>query len=63
MSNNVTINMNWGGSHFDSPNWIKNKKPAINPMNKNDNNCLQYAATVALNHDKNEKNSEKNIET
>ena len=55
--------MNWGGSHFDSPNWIKNKKPAINPMNKNDNNCLQYAATVALNHDKNEKNSEKNIET
>ena len=29
--------------------WLKNKKATINPKN-NDNNCFQYALTVALNH-------------
>ena len=36
--------------HIDSPDWIKNKKATKNPVNKNDNKCLQYAATLALNH-------------
>ena len=51
--------MNWDGSYLDSPNKIKNKKPTINHINENDNSCFQYAATVAVNHDKNGKNSEK----
>ena len=36
------------GSYIDSPDWIKNKKAAINPLNKNDNKCFQYAVIVAL---------------
>ena len=42
-------NPNCGGSYIDSPNWIKNKKAAINPINKKDNKCFQYVVTVALN--------------
>ena len=38
-----------GGSHIDSPKWLKNKKAAINPKN-NDENCFQYALIVALNY-------------
>ena len=43
------INLNCGGSYIDSPDWIKNKKATINPINKKDNKCFQYAVTVALN--------------
>ena len=43
--------MNRGGSYIDSPEWIKNKKVTINSKNDDDNNCFQYAITVALNHD------------
>ena len=45
------ISLNRGGSYIDSPEWIKNKRSAINLKNKN-NNCFQYVVTVALNHDK-----------
>ena len=38
-----------GSSYRDSPKWLKNKKATINPKN-NDNNCFQYALTVALNY-------------
>ena len=34
-----------------SPEWLKNKKATINPQNKHDNNCFQYAITAALNHE------------
>ena len=44
------INPNRDGSYLDSPDWIKNKKGTINPINKKDNKCFQYAVTVALNH-------------
>ena len=44
------INPNYGGSYKDSPDQITNKKTTINPINKKDNKCFQYAATVALNH-------------
>ena len=37
-----------GSSYIDSPEWLKNKKATINPRN-NDDNCLQYALTIALN--------------
>ena len=43
------IGLTRGGSCIDSPKWLKNKKPTINPEN-NDDKCLQYALTVALNH-------------
>ena len=46
------INLNHGGSYIDSPDWLKNKKAKINPINKKDNKCFQCAVTVALNHEK-----------
>ena len=44
------LSLNRGGSYIDSPKWLKNKKATINPKN-NDENCFQYALTVALNHE------------
>ena len=44
-------NPNRGGSYMHSPDWIKNKKATINPINKKDNKCFQYAVTVTLNHE------------
>ena len=45
------ISLNRGGSHIDSPKWIKNKKSTINSKN-NDYKCFQYAVTLELNLDK-----------
>ena len=42
------INLNQGGSYIDSPDWIKNKKPIINPIRKKDNKYLQCTVAVAL---------------
>ena len=54
------INPNRGGSYIDSPDWIKNKKATINPINKKDNECFQYTITVALNHEgKKKKNAQR----
>ena len=36
-------------SYIDSSKWLKNKKATVNPKN-NDNNCLQYDLTIALNY-------------
>ena len=47
-----TISLDRGGSHIDSSEWIKNKNATINPKNKKDDKCFQYALTVALNHEK-----------
>ena len=49
--NKTTINR--GGSYIESPAWLRNKKCAINPQNKNDNKCFQYSITAALNYEKN----------
>ena len=46
------------GSYIDSPEWLKAKGATINPKNKN-NECFKYAITVALNHEKIEKNRER----
>ena len=43
------ITLNRGGSNIDSPKWLSNKKPTINPNNNYDK-CFQYTITVALNH-------------
>ena len=42
--------MKRGESYIKSPEWLKNKKATINTQNENDDNCFQYAITVALNH-------------
>ena len=39
--------------------WIKNKKATINPINKNDSKCFQYAVTVTLNYEEIGKHAEK----
>ena len=44
--------LNRGGSNIDSPEWLKNTKATINPKNKKDDKCFQYAITVALNYKK-----------
>ena len=44
------IDMKSGESYTESPKWLKNKGSTINPKNKNDDNCFQYAITFALNH-------------
>ena len=46
-----------GWSYIDSPEWLKNKKAAINP--KNNGMCFQYALTVALNYQNIEKNPQR----
>ena len=47
------INLNRG----ISLDWIK--KAAINPVNKKNNKCFQFAVTVALNHEEIGKHSER----
>ena len=42
--------LNRGGSQIDYPDWIN--KATINPINKIDNKCFQYAVAVPLNHEK-----------
>ena len=49
------VGLKRNGSYIDSPEWLKNQKATINPQN-NDDNCLQYALTVALNHQNFENN-------
>ena len=43
------VDLKMSGSHIAFPKWLGNKKGTINPQN-NDDNCFQYALTVALNH-------------
>ena len=45
------VSLSKGESYIDSPKWLKNKKAAINPKNKDDK-CFQCALTVALNYEK-----------
>ena len=52
------ISLNRGGSYMESAKWIKDKKSTINPKN-NDYKYFQYAVTVALNHDKINKNPQR----
>ena len=55
------ITQNCGGSYITSPDWIKKKKATINPINKKDNKCFQYAVIVALNHEEIGKSPERII--
>ena len=42
------VNLNRARSDIDFPNWMK--KATISPINDHDK-CLQYAATIASNHE------------
>ena len=52
------IDLKRGGSYIEAPEWIKNKKAAINPKNK-DGKCFQYAVTIVLNYDRIENHPER----
>ena len=45
------VSLRRGGSYIDSLKSVKNKRATINPQNKKDDRCFQYAVTVALNHE------------
>ena len=49
------VSLSRGGSCIDSPKWLKNKRATINPQNEKDDNCFQYALTVASNYKQIEK--------
>ena len=53
------VRLSRGGSYIDSPKWLKNKKATVNPQNKKDDKCFQYALTVALNHKQIKNNPER----
>ena len=46
------ISLDRGGSHIKFPEWLSAKKETINPQNKKDDKCFQYALTAALNYEK-----------
>ena len=52
------ITLNKVGSYIEPGKWIKDKRLIINPKN-NDDKCFQYAITVALNHNKINKHSQR----
>ena len=52
------ISISKGGSYIESPKWLKDKKSTVNQKN-NDNKCFQYAATLALNFNKIDKNPQR----
>ena len=41
------VSLSRGGSHIDSPKYLKNKKTTIDPKN-DDGKCFQYALTITL---------------
>ena len=45
------ISLSRGRSYIDSPEWLKNKKATINPINNDDDKCFQHVLTVALNYE------------
>ena len=57
------INPVHDGSYIYSPDLIKSEKATINPINKKDNKCFQYAVTVTLNHEEIGKHAERITKT
>ena len=53
------IDPNRGGSYTDFTDW--EKKGTINPINRNDNKLIQYAVTIALNHEEIKKDPQRII--
>ena len=55
------VRLSRGGSYIKSPEWLANKKSAINPKNKNDNECLWWSTISALNYNEIMKKEFENI--
>ena len=55
------ISLNRGGLCIptNTVSWLSGKKATINPQNKKDDKCFQYALTVALNYEKIKNNPER----
>ena len=47
------------GSYIDSLKCLRNKRATITSKNKKDDNCFQYASTVALNYNEIENHPER----
>ena len=45
------------GLYVESPEWLKIERATINPKNKKDGKCFQYALTLSLNYDEIKKKS------
>ena len=58
---NMKIDMERTESYIASPDWLRNKGATINPRNKDDNKCFQYAITLALTYNKIRKKELKSI--
>ena len=52
------INPNRSGSYINSPDWVKNKKVTINPINEKDNK--RFCCKICIKSWKNQKRSTKN---
>ena len=53
------INPDRGGACIYSPDWVKNTKAIINPINNKDSKCFQYTVAVALNQEEIKNHSER----
>ena len=56
------INIRRAESYIMSPEWIVNKKVAINPKNERDNKCFQWSIISGLNYNKIKEKELKKIE-
>ena len=56
----MKIDIRRAESYIESFDWSKNKGATINPRNKKDNKCFQYAITSGLNYNNMKKIFEKN---
>ena len=55
------VRLTRGGSYIESSERLVNNRGTINPKNENDDKCLQYSITSALNYNKITKNEFENI--
>ena len=55
------VRLKRGESYIKSPEWLVNKRGTINPKNKKNDKCFQYALTLALNYNEIKKKELKSI--
>ena len=53
------VNLNRDGLYINSPDWIKNKKATVSPINKKDSNSFEWVITVGLIYDEMGKQAER----
>ena len=55
------VRLRRGGLYIKSPEWLLHKGATVNPKNKNDDECLQWSTTSALNYNEITKKELENI--